>query len=171
VNTKIARAGLVVLIGIVSVSCSRSHFPERDYPERYPVTGSVSYNGEAPVGCYVTLHPLPLHKNDTNTVIPRGKVLEDGKFEVTSYESKDGAPPGEYAITLAWTGSADPHARPGMDRWRGRYNNPRKPVQTLTITTAAVQLDPFELEGPTVKVDGDQPIASKQRGRDVPPGR
>jgi hypothetical protein len=68
----------------------------------------------------------------------------DGKFELRTFRPGDGAPAGEYKVTVSWSGppSADGSA---TDRLRGRYATPEKTELTATVADAPNELQPFEL--------------------------
>jgi len=143
------------ILGVLILVCGYVYWPrddeyERDLPERYPVQGSVSYNGEAPLGAYVILTPLPLENNQWDTLIPRGRVEEDGTYSVQSFEINDGVPTGKYAVTIAWTGFPDPNIKPDADRWKGKYNKPAEPLHTIEVIDSAVLVPPIELTGPEI---------------------
>ncbi len=53
-------------------------------------------------GAIVTFYPLnPKGKYDP---APTGKVDENGRYTLTTYASNDGAPTGEYRVTVYWPG-------------------------------------------------------------------
>jgi hypothetical protein len=63
-----------------------------------PVSGTVVFEGQPPEGASIIFHPL----DDSLTIRPRGVVGADGTFELTTYLPADGAPRGEYNVTLEW---------------------------------------------------------------------
>jgi hypothetical protein len=70
-------------------------------PERlavYPLTGTFAFEGEPAMGAALVLYP----KDESISARPRAMVNEDGTFAVTTYEPGDGAPPGEYKVTVEW---------------------------------------------------------------------
>jgi hypothetical protein len=79
---------------IINVGCSEPRVPV------FPVTGKVTYKGQAPVGATVVLHSA--NAGPTNDVAPIATVKDDGTFAITSYEPGDGAPQGEYVATIEW---------------------------------------------------------------------
>jgi hypothetical protein len=65
----------------------------------HPVTGSVQFRGLPTAGAFVSLHA----KNATDSVpTPRATVAKDGTFTVTTYDGNDGAPEGDYVLTVQW---------------------------------------------------------------------
>ncbi|MHC2070665.1 hypothetical protein ACYFX5_24600 [Bremerella sp. T1] len=168
-NSKTGAA--LFLSGVLIVLVAYLYWPsspnrDRDLPDRFPVSGTVSYNGEAPVGAYVILNPLPLENTQWDTLIPRGRVEEDGTFQVQSYEKNDGAPPGEYAVTMVWTGFPDRNVKPGRDRWRGKFNKPHDPLETIKIDTAEVTVAPIDVKGPKIRLSNPKvDEQAQERGR------
>jgi hypothetical protein len=82
----------LVVAPLVSVGCSRS-----DGPATYPVAGTVRVNGKPAASALVAFHPLD------GSVRPTGRVRDDGTFALTTREGADGAPTGEYRVTVVWT--------------------------------------------------------------------
>jgi hypothetical protein len=72
-------------------------------PSRTPVyktAGKVTFQNQPIDGAFLVLHP----KNSIGTELPRpiAHVKPDGTFEPTTFESGDGAPVGEYIVTVEW---------------------------------------------------------------------
>jgi len=65
----------------------------------FPASGKVSFAGEAPRGAFVVLHPS---QKDDKTPLPSAEVKDDGSFTLTTYDGGDGAPAGDYAVTIQW---------------------------------------------------------------------
>lgn len=90
---------IVIIIAAMAVStlagCSRESFPET-----YPVTGVVTYQGKPVDGATVNLVPM-----SANGRSAAGITDPEGKFSVTSYfspeHSPSGALPGDYAVTIS----------------------------------------------------------------------
>lgn len=64
----------------------------------YPVKGSVTYFGRPLIGATIVLHPKNFRAK--NVVLAKARTNEQGEFIATTYEANDGAPPGEYAVTV-----------------------------------------------------------------------
>jgi hypothetical protein len=67
-------------------------------PTCHPVAGKVLYQNQPLAEAMVVFHPLttPLEKFPQ----PMGTTTADGRFVMTTFQSGDGAPEGEYAITI-----------------------------------------------------------------------
>jgi hypothetical protein len=70
---------------------------------------------------------------------------------VTAY-SPDGAPSGEYAVTIVWPVRHNPISTLWEgDRLNGRYADKAKTTLRITVEKQPLQLPPFELTGSTKK--------------------
>lgn len=100
VNGKLLRPAVTTafLAGALS-GCGSGGDPDR-LPV-FPAKGHITFQGEPVPGAFVVLHPKHAPEG-TETVRPRAQVNPDGSFELTSYETGDGAPAGEYAVTVQW---------------------------------------------------------------------
>lgn len=119
-----------------------------DRPVLHPVQGHVLYNGKAPQGAVVRFVPLPLTEKPHDGLQPHGRVEADGSFAISSFASSDGAPEGEYAVTVTWTGEGGGF---GPDRFGLRYQNPNRPVCKFTVKPGANTLETIRLAGPALK--------------------
>src|SRR5262245_51845438 len=92
----------------------------------HPVPGTVIYKGAPIKRAVVVFHPVG---GDLNSQRPSGVTGEDGTFSLTT-GVKDGAPRGEYRVTVVWP--AEQPAKPDVivmasdspsppDRLGGRY--------------------------------------------------
>src|SRR5262245_58148292 len=89
------RWSILAMAAIVAAGCNS----EVRVPV-FPVSGKVTYQGHAPVGAQIILHPVKYTGPDS--VTPVGTVLDDGTFKVTAYDPGDGAPQGDYVATVQW---------------------------------------------------------------------
>lgn len=81
---------------LTMVGCSEAP-PDRT--PVFPVKGSITFKGQPISGALVALHPqTPI----AGTPNPRANVGKDGAFEVSTYVTADGAPEGEYVLTVLW---------------------------------------------------------------------
>ena len=103
-------------------------------------------NGIAPEHAMLMFHPLgePVEQRKS---VPWGIVKADGQYDVSTYVNGDGAPIGEYAVTLYWP--VNPHG-PSPDRLKGRYANLEAPIVTVSIGNTGNDLPPIELTNVSV---------------------
>src|SRR5207249_8533874 len=66
----------------------------------YPAKGQVLVTGKPAQYAQVALHPL--NPADKDAPHPTANVGPDGTFVLTTYQAQDGAPAGEYAVTVQW---------------------------------------------------------------------
>ena len=101
-----------------------------DRPTCYPVRGEIFVGqgkDRTPAnGAVVIFHPTAPASAEAPR--PTAHVGEDGKFALTTYVKGDGAPAGEYAITIEWRLPRPPpphQPKQTGDRLQGRYADPR----------------------------------------------
>ncbi len=112
----------------------------------YAVHGEVRVDGQAPVHAQVTFHPVA--EDGATAVHPTGQVDGKGRFTLTSYASGDGAPEGEYRVTVAWFLSS---GRPNDDSPPAnylpvRYARPDTTPLRAVVRKGGVELEPFQLQ-------------------------
>jgi hypothetical protein len=66
----------------------------------HPVRGQVLFEGQPVPSALVVLHPVNPSAKDVPP--PRAKVESDGSFTVGTFQSQDGAPAGDYIVTVSW---------------------------------------------------------------------
>lgn len=82
---------------VAAVGCGSKSGPER--VAVFPVQGAVTFKGQPMPGAMLALHP----KTPTDGVpSPRAQVDKDGQVKVSTYDGGDGAPAGEYVVTVQW---------------------------------------------------------------------
>src|SRR5436309_2942675 len=62
-----------------------------------PVKGTLRVNGQPAAAALVTFHPT-----GADAARPTGRVGGDGTFTLTTRVAGDGAPVGEYRVTVTW---------------------------------------------------------------------
>jgi len=162
-NNEIATARLlkwiaVALLGFAAISgCSKGGSPI----EVQPVVGKVLYRNQPAAGVQVMLHAdSPAAGADGKPAAalnPNGLTGADGTFRLTTYVKDDGAPPGDYRVTLHWPDeSYQPRTleekeafRMGTlkpDKLRGAYANPASTSLKLTVTKGQSELPPLTIQ-------------------------
>jgi len=95
VGPLVAMAAIAVCI-VTATGCSK---PEANRVAVHPVQGTIQFRGQAVEGAFVSLHP----QNAADGVpTPRATVAKDGSFTVSTYDGDDGAPEGDYVVTVQW---------------------------------------------------------------------
>lgn len=85
---------LALITCVAALGCTGGE-PADDRPERTPVSGIVTYNGEPVEGALVTFTPTELTGSGAN-----GRTDADGRFEMGTYEATDGVRPGSYQVSI-----------------------------------------------------------------------
>jgi hypothetical protein len=136
-------AGAAVLLGLAALlgsSCSGGNrLPV------YPVRGQVFYDGKPAARALVIFHPLA--DGPVKELRPAGHVAADGTFALTTYAEGDGAPAGDYAVTVDWRQPTPPvdGAEPGPSLIPARYNSPSSSGLTVTVSSGHNDLEPINL--------------------------
>ena len=119
--------GIVTSLGC----CALAGCSQPAGPSLYPVRGQVLVNGRPAVNAFVVFRPLG--STDPHRLRPRGRVDGNGTFVIGTRGADDGAPPGDYAVTIQWFDNS--RAKEGdargpnaaSDLLRGRYSDPNHP--------------------------------------------
>jgi hypothetical protein len=137
----VAWAALLFALPLVTACSSEHRFPV------HPVSGKISYKGEAPVGAQIVLHPqggsLP------SDVSATGTVKSGGNFKIGVYEESDGAPAGDYVATIQWFkvvpqaegggGAAGPNVIPA------KYARPDTSPLKFTVKSGANEIPAIDI--------------------------
>lgn len=108
------------------------------------VTGKVTVDGAPVKDILVTLHNP---KQSGKAQRPNARTREDGTFQISTYLEGDGAPPGEYHVTLEWLTFQSIGAQwIGPDKLKNQYNDPKSTPFHVTVTDAPLEIPPFELK-------------------------
>lgn len=136
------------LAAIVLAGCLGPRQPE---PKAcVPVKGKLLVRGRPAAGAMVYFRPEDGSQAEAWGVgFPRARVGADGTFEASTYQTGDGAPPGEYRLLVEWfdggPGGGDDEGESNAsddaeDRLEGRYMD-----FTTTPLRATVRDEPTEL--------------------------
>jgi hypothetical protein len=140
----------LLFLGIASwVVAASGCGDDGDRIQVYPVEGKVLVNGQPAQGATVALYPTSSALAEARLPPPTGTVDANGEFRLTSYESNDGAPAGEFQVTIVWPEPPPPNpvgVFEQKDRLRGRYANPQTSKLTATVEAGGGELPPFELQ-------------------------
>lgn len=122
--------------------------------EPQPVTGQVLINAEPAAGCTVIL--VPRDAELSGVVMPSGTTDADGRFTLTTHATGDGAPVGDYGVTLRWEAkkwigmdremALDPVQPVGPDRLQGQFASPDQSQLTVTVVEGVNELPPIVLD-------------------------
>jgi len=101
----------------------------------YPVTGRVvDAKGQGAAGALVTFHP----QGDPDPNKPVATAEADGAFALTTYVKGDGAPAGDYVVTVVWpTPRKTPFEPEGGDQLKGALADPKTSKIRFTVQAGA----------------------------------
>jgi hypothetical protein len=132
----------VLMLTALCPACSSGRKPV------HPVRGQVLVKGRPAARAQITFHPV----NDPSpeAVHPVGAVDENGHFTLTSYKQGDGAPPGEYRVTVQWFLATRTRGASGDDfvtvnYLPARYGRAENSGLRATINKGDNELPPFQL--------------------------
>ena len=130
---------LLASVSLVLASCSKSD----DRKRTFVASGKVLLpDGKPAEHALVVLHPVG---DPTSLTKPRGKVGADGTYKLTTYDTDDGAPTGEYRVTVElWL--AGRGEEPPANRLNPKYAKPETSKLTATVGTGPTEIRPIELK-------------------------
>jgi hypothetical protein len=140
-NRPTTKVAVTAILLIPVLGCDQGN---KDRVTVHPVQGTIQYRGQPMEGAFVSLHP----KNGVERApTPRATVAKDGSFIVTTYDGNDGAPEGDYVVTVQWYRSI----RIGNDLVGGPNMLPQKygSAQTsdvrIHVAAGQNQLNPIQI--------------------------
>jgi hypothetical protein len=102
------RCTLVVCVALLtaslSVGCGKSRPEIKGKLPLFPVKGKAMMDGQPMSGATVLFYPTQEFPKGSAQQRPRAVVEDDGTFQVSTYANNDGAPAGEYKVTISWKG-------------------------------------------------------------------
>jgi hypothetical protein len=128
----------LALVAVLLAGCAKS-----TRKPVFPARGQVFIDGKPVAGATVFFVPVEI---DPDGIAPFGVTDATGAFTLTTYLTFDGAPAGEYVVTIRAPGpprSTDEEQ--GPDRLKGRYNDATKPKLRATIEKKPNEIPPFQL--------------------------
>jgi hypothetical protein len=130
----LARKAVVVLVLSAALGCGTKG------PELVQVQGKVTTADGKPLEhATVILHPV----GGGDAPKPRGKASADGSFALTTTSTGDGAPPGEYRVTVElWLAGARADDPPS-NKLPVKYAKPETSGITATVTAGQTELKPI----------------------------
>lgn len=138
---------LIVLIFIAFLTLSACASRHKDREPVYSVSGSVCYKGKPAVGAIVVFNQIGEREDKRRAIKPFARTTNDGTFKLNYYTTGDGAPAGEYVVTLVWPSPpAADETEEGPDRLNGRYSNPTTSKWRITLSQKPLELKPFNID-------------------------
>jgi hypothetical protein len=133
------------LVVVIALGCQRTS-PTFESRPTVPAEGQVIVQGKPAEGVQVFLHP----HDGTQGGKPRGLTDGQGRFHLRTYHDGDGAPPGEYTVTLYWPGPYNPKMavedQMPPDRLGERFMDRKKSALRATVGSGPTVLPPFDVK-------------------------
>ncbi|WP_143206586.1 hypothetical protein [Singulisphaera sp. GP187] len=130
------------VVGLFAFGCG----DETSGPAIYPISGKVLVDGRPAAKAQVSFHAL--NGPGGETLQPIAIAEADGSFRPSTRFSHDGAPAGNYVVTVVWPKVNLDHGEEvaGPDLLRGKYSDPARSGLTATIKEGENTLPPFQLK-------------------------
>jgi hypothetical protein len=126
-----------LITGCVVMGCSG----EKRIPT-YPVSGKVVAADGSPVDrALIVLHP---QSSNATAPKPRGTTQADGCFEVSTFNTADGAPEGKYQVTIERWVRKDPNESP-VNHLPPNLASPATSGIEVEVKSSPNTLEPFRL--------------------------
>jgi hypothetical protein len=138
---------LLAAIAVCLASCGKS-----TTKSVVPVEGEVFVGAVPAEGARIVLVP----QGDSAVVgwtdgFPRAVVAADGTFKISTFSADDGAPAGDYAVTVTWPEPAPADSEgqgesSPIDRLGGRYSDPQTSQLLENSSNQRTKLPHYELK-------------------------
>jgi hypothetical protein len=115
------------------------------HPELHQVRGKVTFNQQPIADALVTLHPL----QGNLSPLPIAYTRADGQFEISWLGQGDGAPSGDYAITITWKQliqQGEEKVRSGKNLLPAKYADPQKTPWRCSIKPGENLLPVYDIK-------------------------
>lgn len=109
----------------------------------FVVTGKVTYNSSPIENATIVFHPIG--EEGPNAVKSRGKTDAQGNFKLTTYDTNDGAPAGEYQVTVEQWLAGRPDEGPS-NRLPAYLSKPESSGLKATVNKAPTEVPTFEIK-------------------------
>jgi hypothetical protein len=143
-----ARQLLTRLALLAAFFCASGCGPQRKAV--YPVRGRVLVDGKPAAHAQVAFHAV----DAAGDPHPVGNADGDGYFSLTTYKQGDGAPAGEYLVTVLWVLATPVPGPGGGQEYQGvshlapRYARADTSGLRATVAPGGTELAPFQLTNP-----------------------
>jgi hypothetical protein len=113
----------------------------------YPVEGQVMVKSQPAAGAIIAFQPAGGHSEEWFAGYPQATVESDGSFHVVTYGNQDGAPAGDYVVTIIWPGGRDPNDEEIMlpDKLEGKYADAKKTPLKAKVENGPTKLPAFNI--------------------------
>ena len=139
----LGRLVLAVLAVAGSGGCRRA--ATEDPTPLFPVTGTLQIDGEV---AHRRRRQAAARGADRIEMVPVGHGGADGRFDMAYFNRRRGAPAGTYQLFVYWL-VVPAEGGLAMDRLKGEFCDPSRPVAIVTVEEKVNQLSPLDLQRKT----------------------
>ncbi|MGQ9576800.1 MAG: hypothetical protein ACUVUC_15970 [Thermoguttaceae bacterium] len=140
-STPVTRWVAALTVCLAVCSCGKKG-PVRK--ETFPVSGQVFVDGQPAARLAVRCVSLGEPDPELPT-FSHAYTDPQGNFRLSTYESGDGVPAGQYALTFTWGDLNLMTMSEGPDKLKGRYSDPKTSQYRITVEKGK-RLDPLRIE-------------------------
>lgn len=137
------RSVMAVVLCSAALSCSACGKARQPV---FPVEGQVLFNGKPLHNAFVVFHPV--ERRDAETPPPSGYSDKNAAFQLSTYSERDGAPVGEYRVTVEWRqvrGVDSDSVGPAPNALPAKYSRPETTPLTVRVAQGANKIEPLKL--------------------------
>jgi hypothetical protein len=91
---------------------------------------------------------------------------EDGSFRLMSFKPGDGAPAGDYQVTVIFPMNRFSKHLSGIDRLKGKFANPKTSGLTAKVEPKSNELPPFDLKATVLPLQTQVDLKMRKKLRD-----
>lgn len=159
-NLLLKRRRQPAIILLLATACGGCGQPARETATVFPVAGRFTVNGKPASSALVSFIPQTPPSDGRRAIPSQARADDNGAFKLTTFHTADGAPEGDYKVTIYWPApspAAAPHgddddAVLGPDQLRGRFaaadkSNLRAHVAAEPTNFATVDLASASVSG------------------------
>ena len=145
INGAISVASILLVIGTAAVALQAKSLDTA--PTLFPAKGTAMLNEKPIAGASIVLYRADAGST-TRGFHSRAIVDEDGRFELGTLRPQDGAPVGNYVVTIVWNKQTITNGRveTSPNRAPAKYASRETTDLKVTITKGTNQLPAFELK-------------------------
>lgn len=119
---------VILVVGLVCGACSKA--PERK--ATFPVTGVVKVDGQIVMDLAVRCHDTK-GIDKAEPTYSAARTDAEGKFKISTYQSGDGVPVGDYVLTFTWGEVNLISMQYSGDKFKGKYDDPKTSTHKFSV--------------------------------------
>jgi hypothetical protein len=139
---------IALAVATVSSSCGKSTPEVKGKLPVFPVKGTVEIDGRPLSRAELVFYPFGTgFPTGSAKNLPQARTDGDGNFSVSTYAENDGAPAGDYRVTVKWRGDEGRTDDEG-NLLPAKYANPRTTQLRAKVEEGENTLPPLEIKMP-----------------------